>query len=64
MTSLDVDSIFTNIALDETIDICIYSLYNDNEKYLIYFLQISAILKNASQPPSSVSAKTDQYFQT
>ena len=31
MASLDVDSLFTNIPLDETLDICIDSLYNDNE---------------------------------
>ena len=31
MASLDVDSLFTNIRLDETIDICIDSLHNDNE---------------------------------
>ena len=31
MASLDVDSLFTNIPLDETIDICVDSLYNDNE---------------------------------
>ena len=31
MASLDVDSLFANIPLDETIDICIDSLYNDNE---------------------------------
>ena len=32
MASLDVDSLFTNIPLDETIDICIDSLYKDDEK--------------------------------
>ena len=31
MASLDVDSLFTNILLDETIDICVDNLYNDNE---------------------------------
>ena len=31
MASLDVDTFFTNILLDETIDICIDSLYNANE---------------------------------
>ena len=31
MGSLDVDSLFTNIPMDETIDICIDSLYKDNE---------------------------------
>ena len=31
MASLDVYSLFTNVPLDETIDICIDSLYNDNE---------------------------------
>ena len=31
MASLDVDSLFTNIPLEETIDICIDSLYNDDE---------------------------------
>ena len=31
MASLDVDSLFTNILLDETIDICIDSLYKDYE---------------------------------
>ena len=31
MASLDVDSLFTNIPLDETIDICIDSLYKDDE---------------------------------
>ena len=31
MASLDVDSLFTNIPLDETIDISIDSLYKDDE---------------------------------
>ena len=31
MASLDVDSLFTNIHLDETINICIDNLYNGNE---------------------------------
>lgn len=31
MASLEVDSLFTNSPLIETIDICIESLYNDNE---------------------------------
>ena len=31
MTSLDVDSLFTNIPLDETIYICIDSLYKDDD---------------------------------
>ena len=31
MASLDVDSLFTNIPLDKTIDICNDSLYNDKE---------------------------------
>ena len=31
MASLDVDSLFTNIPLDEAIDICIYNLYRDDE---------------------------------
>ena len=31
MASLDVDSLFTNIPPDETIDICIDSLYKDDE---------------------------------
>ena len=31
VTSLDVDSLFTNIPLDETIDICVDNLYNDSE---------------------------------
>ena len=31
MASLDVDSLFTNIPLDETIDNCVDNLYNDNE---------------------------------
>ena len=31
MASLDVDSLFTNISLNETIDICVDNLYNDNE---------------------------------
>ena len=31
MASLDVDFLFTNIPLDETIDICVDSLYNDND---------------------------------
>ena len=30
IASLDVDSLFTNIPLDETIDICVDNLYNDN----------------------------------
>ena len=33
MASLDVGSLFTNIPLDETIDICVNSLYNDNENF-------------------------------
>ena len=31
MASLDADLLFTNIPLDETIDICIDSLYKDDE---------------------------------
>ena len=31
MASPDVDSLFTNIPLDKAIDICIDSLYNDNQ---------------------------------
>ena len=31
MASLAVDSLFTNIPLDETIDICIDNLYEDDE---------------------------------
>ena len=31
MDSLDVDSSFTNIPLDEATDICIDSFYNDNQ---------------------------------
>ena len=31
MASLDIDSLFTNIPLNETIDICIEVLYNDNK---------------------------------
>ena len=31
MASLDVDSLFTNIPLEETIDICVDNLYSDNE---------------------------------
>ena len=31
MASLDIDSLFTNIPLDETIDICVHSLYKDDE---------------------------------
>ena len=31
MASLDVDSLFTNIPLEETVDICVHNLYSDNE---------------------------------
>ena len=31
MASLDVESLFTNIPLEETIDICVENLYNDNQ---------------------------------
>ena len=31
MASLDVDSLFTNIPIEETINICVDNLYNDNE---------------------------------
>ena len=31
MASLDIDSLFTNIPLEETINICVDNLYNDNE---------------------------------
>ena len=31
MAILDVDSLFTNILLEETIDICVDNLYSDNE---------------------------------
>ena len=30
MASLDVGSLFTNIPLDETINICVDNLYSDN----------------------------------
>ena len=32
MASLDVDSLFTNIPLDETIEICINELFKDKDK--------------------------------
>ena len=31
MASLEVDSLFTSILLDETINICVDNLYNDNK---------------------------------
>ena len=31
MASLDINSLFANIPLEETIDICVDNLYNDNE---------------------------------
>ena len=31
MASLDVDSLFTNIPFEETTDICVGNLHNDNE---------------------------------
>ena len=31
MASLDVDSLFTNIPVDETIDLCVENLYIDNK---------------------------------
>ena len=31
MASLEVESLLTNIPLEETIDICIENLYNDNQ---------------------------------
>ena len=31
MASLHVESLFTNIPLEETINICVTNLYNDNE---------------------------------
>ena len=31
MTSLDIDSLFTNIPLEKTINICTDKLYNDDE---------------------------------
>ena len=31
MGSLDVDSLFTNIPLDETIDICTYTIYSQQD---------------------------------
>ena len=31
MASLEVDYLFANIPLEETIDICVDNLYNDNE---------------------------------
>ena len=34
MASLDVDSLVTNISLDETVDICIDTLYKDDENTL------------------------------
>ena len=50
MTSLDVDSIFTNIPLDETIDICIDSLYKDDEN-------TSKILKDVFRNLLNVATK-------
>ena len=34
LESLDVDSLFTNIPLDETIDIIIEKLFSENEKFI------------------------------
>ena len=31
MAKLDADSLFSNLPLDNSIDICIDSLYNENE---------------------------------
>ena len=31
MASLDVESLFTNVLLNETIDTCVDNLHNDNE---------------------------------
>ena len=50
MASLDVDSLFTNIPLDETIDICIDSLYKDDEN-------TSKILKDVFRNLLNVATK-------
>ena len=53
MATLDVDPLFTNIPLDITIDICIDSLYKDNENTLY-------ILKNVS--PNFLNIPTKNHF--
>ena len=40
MASLNVYSWFTDLTLDETIDICVDSLYNDKEVPLSMFFAI------------------------
>ena len=42
VASVDADSLFTNILLDENIENCIYSFYNDNENTptMLFYNQI------------------------
>ena len=53
MASLEVDSLFTNIRLDKTIDICIDSLYKDDDNTL-------EILKDVFH--NSLSVPTKELF--
>ena len=45
MASLDVDSLFTSIPLDETIKICSNELFKDNDKKQIHGLSKAQINK-------------------
>ena len=51
MASLDVDSLFTNIPLDETIDICINELFKDKQKKVndLTKAQVNELLKLATK---------------
>ena len=52
MASLDVDPLFTNIPQDKTINICIDSLYNDNENSLKILKDISRNVLNIGKKES------------
>ena len=49
MGSLDVDSLFTNIPLEETIDICTNTLFKNTEKVGFSKIGLSFTIKSESQ---------------
>ena len=49
MGSLDVDSLFTNISLEETIDICNNTLFKDTEKAGLSKIEFKKLLSLATK---------------
>ena len=49
MTSLDVDSLFTNVPLDETIEICVNELFKSSQTVSRFNKQVLEMLSLTSK---------------